>query len=179
MAQAVSRVAVGGCSRLRRLEIENERLKKLVAERDLEIEVMKEVAAKKPVSVPVRRKQVAYRRERGLSARRACRLFSVARSPLGYHSRRAVNDARVVEHMTALSSRYPRYGYRRIQIFLGRDGHRMSPGRALSAVAGGEASDAAQAGARTGGAVSAAATGFAGGEPGLELKWTPKMGPGA
>jgi putative transposase len=34
--------------RLRQLEaVENERLKKLVAERDLEIEVMKEVAAKK------------------------------------------------------------------------------------------------------------------------------------
>ncbi len=33
--------------RLRELERENARLKKLVAERDLEIEVMKEVAAKK------------------------------------------------------------------------------------------------------------------------------------
>ena len=33
--------------RLRQLEQENARLKKLVAERDLEIEVMKEVAAKK------------------------------------------------------------------------------------------------------------------------------------
>lgn len=32
--------------RLKRLEAENARLKKLVAERDLEIEVMKEVAAK-------------------------------------------------------------------------------------------------------------------------------------
>ena len=82
------------------------------------------------MSVPVRRKQVAYGRERGLSARRACTLFSVARSALGYHSRRAVKEARVVEHMTALSSRYPRYGYRRIQIFLARDGYPMSPGRA-------------------------------------------------
>ena len=33
--------------RLRQLETENARLKKLVAERDLEIEVMREVAAKK------------------------------------------------------------------------------------------------------------------------------------
>ena len=33
--------------RLKALEIENSRLKKLVAERDLEIEVMKEIAAKK------------------------------------------------------------------------------------------------------------------------------------
>lgn len=33
--------------RLRRLEQENTRLKKILAERDLEIEVMKEIAAKK------------------------------------------------------------------------------------------------------------------------------------
>jgi putative transposase len=33
--------------RLKQLEQENNRLKKIVAERDLEIEVMKEIAAKK------------------------------------------------------------------------------------------------------------------------------------
>ncbi len=32
--------------------------------------------------------------------------------------------------MKALSAQYPRYGYRRIRIFLGRDGYRMSVGRA-------------------------------------------------
>ncbi len=37
---------VSDARRLRQLEQENERLKKLVAERDLEIEVMKEIAAK-------------------------------------------------------------------------------------------------------------------------------------
>jgi putative transposase len=36
-----------GVRRLRQLEVENAKLKKLVAERDLEIEVMKEIAAKK------------------------------------------------------------------------------------------------------------------------------------
>jgi putative transposase len=29
-----------------------------------------------------------------------------------------------------LAARYPRYGYRRIRIFLGRGGYRISPGRA-------------------------------------------------
>jgi putative transposase len=38
--------AASDVRRLRQLEAENARLKKLVAERDLEIEVMKEVAAK-------------------------------------------------------------------------------------------------------------------------------------
>lgn len=35
-----------------------------------------------------------------------------------------------MERMRALSARYPRYGYRRVRIFLARDGHPMSPGRA-------------------------------------------------
>ena len=78
------------------------------------------------VSVPARRQQVAYGRELGLSARRACTLFSVARSTLKYRSRKATKD--VVERMTELSAQYPRYGYRRIRIFLDRDGHAMSPG---------------------------------------------------
>ena len=62
--------------------------------------------------------------------RRACTLFSVARSALRYRSRKAAKDTPVVERMKELSAQYPRYGYRRIRIFLGRDGYRMSPGRA-------------------------------------------------
>jgi putative transposase len=82
------------------------------------------------VSVPARRQQVAYGREHGLSARRACTLFSVARSALGYCGRKTGKDAAVVARMKALSAQYLRYGYRRIRIFLDRDGHAMSPGRA-------------------------------------------------
>jgi putative transposase len=82
------------------------------------------------VSVPARREQVDYSRERGLSVRRACTLFSVARSALGYRGRKTAGDAKLVDRMTALSAQYPRYGYRRIRIFLGRDGDAMSPGRA-------------------------------------------------
>jgi putative transposase len=82
------------------------------------------------VSVPARRLQVAYSRERGLSVRRACTLFRVARSALRYASRKAAADAPVIDRMKALSAQYPRYGYRRIRIFLGRDGHCMSVGRA-------------------------------------------------
>ena len=82
------------------------------------------------MSVPARRRQVAYGRERGLSVRRACTLFSVARSALRYQGRKTVKDAGVIERMQELSAQYPRYGYRRIRIFLGRNGHRMSVGRA-------------------------------------------------
>src|SRR5688572_13492959 len=50
--------------RLRQIEQENARLKKLLAERDLEIEAMREVATKM-VGAPVRRRQVAYVHGRG------------------------------------------------------------------------------------------------------------------
>ena len=54
----------------------------------------------------------------------------MARSALRYQGRKTVKDAGVIERMQELSAQYPRYGYRRIRIFLGRDGHRMSVGRA-------------------------------------------------
>lgn len=82
------------------------------------------------VGVSARRSGVAYARERGLSARRACTLLRVARSALGYVSRKVVADRPVVARMCELARQYPRYGYRRIRIFLSRDGHRMSAGRA-------------------------------------------------
>ena len=97
------------------------------------------------VSVPARRQQVAYGRGRGLSARRACTLFSVARSALEYRSRKAAKDAPVVTRMKELSAQYPRYGYRRIRIFPRprRPSHEPRPG--APAVANGKAAGAAQA----------------------------------
>jgi len=82
------------------------------------------------VGAPVRRRQVEYLRRGGLSVRRACALMSVARSTLRYQSRLVVRDAPVVAVMRELAAQYPRYGYRRIQVFLARRGHRMSPDRA-------------------------------------------------
>jgi len=82
------------------------------------------------VSVLARRRQVAYGRERGLSARRTCTLFEVARSALDYRSRMPAKDAPIIARMRELSAQYPRYGYRRVHIFLGRDGHWMGVARA-------------------------------------------------
>ena len=82
------------------------------------------------VGAQARRVQVAFALKRGLSARRSCALLSVARSALRYESRRAVRDAPVVTRMRELAMQYPRYGYRRVRIFLSRDGHPMSPDRA-------------------------------------------------
>ena len=61
---------------------------------------------------------------------RACALLSVARSTLHYRSRLLERDAPVVAIMRELAAQYPRYGYRRIQVFLARRGHVMSADRA-------------------------------------------------
>jgi putative transposase len=82
------------------------------------------------VTACVRRRHVVYAHGRGLSVRKACRLFSVSRSSVGYESKLRSRDAPVLGTMRELALRYPRYGYRRIRIFLGRAGHAMSPGRA-------------------------------------------------
>lgn len=82
------------------------------------------------VSAQVRRRQVVYARQRGLSSRRACALLSVARSTLGYRSRLTAKDAPVVAAMRDLSAQYPRFGYRRVHVLLERRGHAMSPDRA-------------------------------------------------
>lgn len=82
------------------------------------------------VSSQARREQVALACERGLSKRRACELIEIARSGLGYVSVRAERDTPSLEAMKRLSAQYPRYGYRRIRVFLRREGHGMSRHRA-------------------------------------------------
>ena len=78
------------------------------------------------VSPQSRREQVELACQRGLSKRRACGLLSVSRSSLSYVLRLPAKDAPVIEAMKALSAQYPRYGYRRIRIFLRRQGLELS-----------------------------------------------------
>ncbi len=85
------------------------------------------------VSLRERRAAVAYAVSRGVSQRRACTLIGVAQSALSYRSRQAEQaekDTPVLKRIAELSAHYPRYGYRRIAVFLGRDGHAMSFERA-------------------------------------------------
>jgi putative transposase len=82
------------------------------------------------VSAQARRSQVEFASHRGISVRRACALIGVARSSMGYEPKMPAKDGPVITVMRDLSSQYPRYGYRRIHIFLARRGHEMSPDRA-------------------------------------------------
>ena len=81
------------------------------------------------VSPRGRREQVSFLRDRGLSQRRACGLLYVPRSTLGYRLRQPEKDAAVLVAMSRLSAQYPRYGYRRIRIFLRREGLAMGVNR--------------------------------------------------
>jgi len=74
------------------------------------------------VSAQVRRTQAHYAIERGLSQRQACALMQVSRSTLGYESKLRLKNAMVIESMRALASQYPRFGSRRIRVFLQREG---------------------------------------------------------
>ena len=82
------------------------------------------------VSACARRKQIAYVRKRGISLRRSCALLQIARSTIGYESTLVKRDAPVLAVMRELAAQYPRFGYRRIQVFLERRGHTMSADRA-------------------------------------------------
>jgi putative transposase len=56
--------------------------------------------------------------------------MTVARSSLRYASKRAAADGPALRAMRELAQQYPRYGYRRVRIFLRRAGHPMSKDRA-------------------------------------------------
>ena len=82
------------------------------------------------VSSQARRDQVALAMERGHSQRQACELMELPRSILNYRLVRAERDAPALDAMRRIAATYPRYGYRRVRIFLRREGHAMGPQRA-------------------------------------------------
>lgn len=82
------------------------------------------------VSSQAKRDSVAFAVSRGHSERGACELIGLSRSMLSYRSIRTEQDAPVLAAMKRLAQQYPRYGYRRIRIFLKREGYAMSWQRA-------------------------------------------------
>ena len=81
------------------------------------------------VNVPVRRQQVADVQRQGISQRRACELFSVARSMMNYHSKMPSRDEELLSEMHRLAEKHPRYGYRRVWALLRRAGLVVNPKR--------------------------------------------------
>jgi putative transposase len=81
------------------------------------------------VSAQARQEQVRYAVERGLCQRRACALMRTARSGLYYERKMPAKDAPVVAAMKDLSAQFPRFGARRIHVFLDRQGLSMGKDR--------------------------------------------------
>ena len=81
------------------------------------------------VSVQARKEQARYAIQRGLSQRKVCTLLSISRSSLNYTRTMPYKDAPVIEAMKDLSAKYPRFGSRRIRIFLERIGMVMGKER--------------------------------------------------
>lgn len=73
----------GDVKRLRQLEQENARLKTMVTDRDLKIDVLKEITRTKIVGARMRRQQLAYAEGRGPSRPSARAMVSIARSIAG------------------------------------------------------------------------------------------------
>jgi len=60
-----------------------------------------------------------------------------------------LRDAPLVALMMALAAQYPRYGYRRIAVFMEREGHKMGPDKAYRLWLRGRAPGAEEASAQT------------------------------
>ncbi|WP_423825915.1 IS3 family transposase [Sandarakinorhabdus cyanobacteriorum] len=114
---------VSEAKRLRSLEDENAKLKKLLAEAMLDIAVLKDISSKKMVTPDAKRNAVVHARETfGLSERRACRLIGVARRVVRYEPTRP-DDAGLRTRLRELAGERRRFGYRRLGYLLAREGH--------------------------------------------------------
>ncbi|MBN9458193.1 MAG: transposase [Bosea sp.] len=112
---------VSDARRLKTLEDENARLKKLLAEQRLDNAILRDVAAKK-VTPDAKRKAVAHAcTVHAVSQRRACLALKIDRSTVRYTSTRP-DDALLREAMKAAATERRRFGYRRIHIMLDRQG---------------------------------------------------------
>ncbi|MGR3659629.1 MAG: IS3 family transposase [Paracoccaceae bacterium] len=120
--------------RLRALENENGKLKKLLAEQMLERVLVRhwsedngrarcsEIQFKKMVTPDVRRKAVVQLMEvYQVSQRRACDVLQVDRSSMRYRPRRG-DDAELRNAIRRVSRERRRFGYRRIHVMVAREG---------------------------------------------------------
>ncbi|WP_412778669.1 IS3 family transposase [Rhodococcus qingshengii] len=109
--------------RLKELEKENARLKKMVADQALDLDMLKELKPGKLVSPDRRRRAVEVLRERfGVSERRACAVVGQSRSV--QRRRRSVDETEKVlrEKLREISRKHPRWGWRKAHALCYADG---------------------------------------------------------
>jgi transposase InsO family protein/transposase-like protein len=116
--------------RLKELEKENAKLKRVVAELSLEKQVLKDIAGGKLLSPERRRSAVEHAREKHeLSERHACRLVQQWRGTQRYVPIQRVDEDALTQAIIRLASEYGRYGYRRITALLRAAGWQVGKDR--------------------------------------------------
>ncbi|NKC49802.1 IS3 family transposase [Ochrobactrum anthropi ATCC 49188] len=107
--------------RLKALEEENAKLKKLLAEQMLDAAALRELLAKM-VGPAAKRDAVAHLKDiMGLSERRACQIVSADRKMIRYRSCRPP-EVELRAKLRDLANERRRFGYRRLFVLLRRDG---------------------------------------------------------
>lgn len=107
--------------RLRRLENQNRRLKKLLTDLSLDREMLKALITKNRPELVDRRTDANWLREQfAVSERRVCGLLSMAVSSYRYVARRCDEELR--DQLVQLAREEPRFGYRRLHMLLRGEG---------------------------------------------------------
>jgi putative transposase len=113
---------VSEAKRLKQLEDENAKLKRLLAEQMMDVATLREMLGKKLLRPSSRRSAVTWAMtEKGYSQRRACRLVGIDPRIHRYRSSRP-DDAGLRTRLRELSGERRRFGYRRLHILLEREG---------------------------------------------------------
>ncbi|UWU19472.1 IS3 family transposase (plasmid) [Rhizobium sullae] len=113
---------VSEAKRLKALEDENAKLKKLLAEQMLDAAALRELLFKKMVGPAAKRDAVTHLKTvMGLSERRACQIISADRKTIRYRSCRPL-EVELRAKLRELASERRRFGYRRLFVLLRRDG---------------------------------------------------------
>ncbi|WP_407158218.1 IS3 family transposase [Bradyrhizobium sp. STM 3557] len=113
---------VSEAKRLKALEEENTKLKKLLAEQMLDAAALRELLFKKMVGPAAKRAGVAHLKAKmGLSERRACSIVGADRTMIRYCSCRPP-DTELRARLRELANERRRFGYRRLFILLRREG---------------------------------------------------------
>nr|WP_246146457.1 IS3 family transposase [Rubripirellula lacrimiformis] len=113
--------------RLRELEIENQRLKELLAEAELDKKMLKDDRRGKLLS-PARRRDAVCKLQHSfaVSERRACRTLGQPRSSQRYAAKTNEEEPRLIARILELVGEFPRYGYRQITRLLRQEGWRVN-----------------------------------------------------
>ncbi|WP_407702708.1 IS3 family transposase [Sulfurivirga caldicuralii] len=120
---------VSEAKRLKELEEENAKLKKLLADTMLDNMALKDVLSKKVVSVPAKRQAVEYLQQTWqYSQRKACRLICQERSTLRYKPslEKLISDQKLANQLKTLAESHPRYGYLMLHAMLVNQGQHIN-----------------------------------------------------